>query len=260
MGKVISVCIPKGGVGKTTSAVNLSASFALSEKKVLLIDVDPYGSSAVALGFTPDRIKGGISEIFNFAKSIDYTIHKTEIPFLDFVPANINSIQNDEKFAKMTENRVVLKNAIKEVRTKYDYIIIDCPPTLRGITLNALTASDTVLIPVKCGHFSLEAVDKLFDYISWVREVSNPYLDIEGIFLTMYETNSKVTEISERELRIKYEDYILNTNIPVTNLLNEATFYGKPLCMYKINSEGALAYINLAYEILHRNQINAEIK
>ncbi|MCU0371877.1 MAG: AAA family ATPase [Ignavibacteria bacterium] len=194
MGKVISVCIPKGGVGKTTSAVNLSASFALSEKKVLLIDVDPYGSSAVALGFTPDRIKGGISEIFNFAKSIDYTIHKTEIPFLDFVPANINSIQNDEKFAKMTENRVVLKNAIKEVRTKYDYIIIDCPPTLRGITLNALTASDTVLIPVKCGHFSLEAVDKLFDYISWVREVSNPYLDIEGIFLTMYETNSKVTE------------------------------------------------------------------
>jgi chromosome partitioning protein len=225
MGKVISVCIPKGGVGKTTSAVNLSASFALSEKKVLLIDVDPYGSSAVALGFTPDRIKGGISEIFNFAKSIDYTIHKTEIPFLDFVPANINSIQNDEKFAKMTENRVVLKNAIKEVRTKYDFILIDCPPTLRGITLNALTASDTVLIPVKCGHFSLEAVDKLFDYISWVREVSNPYLDIEGIFLTMYETNSKVTEISERELRIKYEDYILNTNIPVTNLLNEATFY-----------------------------------
>jgi chromosome partitioning protein len=260
MGKVISVCIPKGGVGKTTSAVNLSASFALSEKKVLLIDVDPYGSSAVALGFTPDRIKGGISEIFNFAKSIDYTIHKTEIPFLDFVPANINSIQNDEKFAKMTENRVVLKNAIKEVRNKYDYILIDCPPTLRGITLNALTASDTVLIPVKCGHFSLEAVDKLFDYISWVREVSNPYLDIEGIFLTMYETNSKVTEISERELRIKYEDYILNTNIPVTNLLNEATFYGKPLCLYKINSEGALAYINLAYEIIHRNQIKAEIK
>lgn len=260
MGKVISICIPKGGVGKTTSAVNLSASFALSEKKVLLIDVDPYGSSAVALGFTPDRIKGGISEIFNFAKSIDYTIHKTEIPFLDFVPANINSIQNDEKFAKMTENRVVLKNAIKEVRNKYDYILIDCPPTLRGITLNALTASDTVLIPVKCGHFSLEAVDKLFDYISWVREVSNPYLDIEGIFLTMYETNSKVTEISERELRIKYEDYILNTNIPITNLLNEATFYGKPLCLYKINSEGALAYMNLAYEILHRNQINAEIK
>jgi chromosome partitioning protein len=260
MGKVISVCIPKGGVGKTTSAVNLSASFALSEKKVLLIDVDPYGSSAVALGFTPDRIKGGISEIFNFAKSIDYTIHKTEIPFLDFVPANINSIQNDEKFAKMTENRVVLKNAIKEVRNKYDYILIDCPPTLRGITLNALTASDTVLIPVKCGHFSLEAVDKLFDYISWVREVSNPYLDIEGIFLTMYETNSKVTEISERELRIKYEDYILNVNIPITNLLNEATFYGKPLCLYKINSEGALAYINLAYEIIHRNQIKTEIK
>lgn len=255
MGKIISICISKGGVGKTTTAVNLAASLSLSEKKTLLIDVDPYGSSAVAMGFTPDRIKGGISDIFNFSKSIEYTIHNTEIPFLDFIPANINSIQNDEKFAKMTENRVVLKNALKDIRNKYDFVILDCPPTLRGITLNALTASDSVLIPVKSGHFSLEAVDKLFDYISWVREVSNPYLDIEGILLTMYEQNSRVTEISERELRLKYEDYMLNTTIPITNLLNEATFYGKPLCLYKINSEGALAYMDLAFEIINKNKV-----
>jgi chromosome partitioning protein len=254
MGKVISVCIAKGGVGKTTTSVNLAASLALAEKSTLLIDIDPYGSSAVAMGFTPDKIKAGISEIFNFSKAIEYTIHKTEIPFLDFIPSNINSIQNDERFAKMTENRVVLKNAIKDVRNKYDFIIIDCPPTLRGITLNALTASDTVLIPVKCGQFSLEAVDKLYDYISWVREVSNPYLDIEGILLTMYEKNSKVTEISERELRLKYDGYLFQNNIPVTNLLNEATFYGKPLCLYKINSEGSVAYINLSYEIITKNQ------
>lgn len=253
MGKIISVCIAKGGVGKTTTSVNLAASLALSEKSTLLIDIDPYGSSAVAMGFTPDKIKAGISEIFNFSRAIDYTIHKTDIPFLDFVPANINSIQNDERFAKMTENRVVLKNALKDIKSKYDFIIIDCPPTLRGITLNALTASDSVLIPVKCGHFSLEAVDKLFDYISWVREVANPYLDIEGILLTMYEKQSKVTEISERELRLKYAGYMFNTNIPVTNLLNEATFYGKPLCMYKLDSEGSVAYMNLSYEVINRN-------
>jgi len=253
MGKVISVCISKGGVGKTTTAVNLAASLAVSEKKTLLIDVDPFGSSAVALGFTPDKIKAGISEIFNFTKSITYTIHKTEIEFLDFVPANINSIQLDEKFAKVTENRVILKNALKEVRNKYDYIIIDCPPVLRGITTNALTASDSILIPVKCGHLSLDAVDRLYQYLEWIRDISNPYLDIEGIILTMYEKNSKVTEISERELKVKYGEYMLNTSIPVSSLLNEATFFGKPLCLYKINSIGAIAYMRLACEIIERH-------
>lgn len=253
MGKIISVCIAKGGVGKTTTAVNLAASLAITEKKTLLVDVDPFGSSAVALGFTPDKIHAGISEIFSFSKSILYTIHKTDIDFLEFVPANINSIQLDEKFAKVTENRVLLKNALKDIKDKYDYIIIDCPPVLRGITTNALTASDSVLIPVKSGHLSLDAVDRLFDYITWIRDVSNPYLEIEGILMTMYEKNSKVTIISERELKIKYGDFLMNTVIPSSTLLNEATFFGKPLCLYKINSEGAISYLNLAYEIIEKD-------
>ncbi|MCX6161050.1 MAG: ParA family protein [Ignavibacteriae bacterium] len=256
MGKVISVCISKGGAGKTTTAVNLAASLAVSEKKTLLIDVDPFGSSAVALGFTPDKIKAGISEIFNFTKSIAYTIHKTDIDYLDFIPANINSIQLDEKFSKVTENRVILKNALKEARMKYDFVIIDCPPVLRGITANALTASDSILIPVKCGHLSLYAVDRLFQYLEWIREISNPYLEIEGIILTMYESNSKVTEISERELKVKYGEYMMNTIIPVSNLLNEATFFGKPLCLYRINSIGAIAYMNLACEIMEKMKKN----
>jgi chromosome partitioning protein len=254
MGKVISVCISKGGVGKTTTAVNLAASLAVAEKKTLLIDVDPFGSSAIALGFTSDKIKAGISEIFSFTKSINYTIHKTELEYLDFVPANINSIQLDEKFARSSENRVILKNALKDVKNNYSYIIIDCPPILRGITTNALTASDSILIPVKCGHLSLDAVDRLFQYMSWIRDISNPELDVEGIILTMYEKNSKVTEISERELKLKYNQYLLSTNIPTSSLLNEATFFGKPLCLYKINSLGAIAYLNLAYEIITRNQ------
>lgn len=254
MGKIISVCIPKGGVGKTTTAVNLAASLAIAEKRTLLIDADPFGASAIALGFTQNKIKAGISDIFNHSKSINYTIHNTDIKFLNFIPANINSIRLDEKFSKSSENKSILKNSIRTIKQNYDYIIIDCPPTLRGITTNALTSSNSILIPIKCGHLSLEAIDKLIQYTNWIRETSNSELEIEGIVLTMYEKNSKVTEISEKELKLKYKSYLLNTVIPVSNLLNEATFYGKPLILYKINSVGALAYLNLAYEIITKNE------
>lgn len=253
MGKTISICIPKGGVGKTTTAVNLAASLAVAEKKTLLIDVDPFGSAAVALGFTPDKVKAGIADVFSFSKSITQAIHKTEMEFLDFVPSNINSLKIDEKFSKSSDNRVVLKNAMRECRDKYDYIIIDCPPVLRGVTTNALTASDSILIPVKCGHLALDAIDKLFNYIDWVKDNSNPGIQVEGIVLTMYEKDSKVTEIAERELKLKYKDLLLTTIIPTSNLLNEATFYGKPLCLYKIDSEGAIAYLDLAFELITKN-------
>jgi len=254
MGKVISICLAKGGVGKTTSAVNLAASLAVYEQKTLLIDIDPYGSANIALGFTSDKIKGGILEIFSFTKSIHYTIHKTEIEYLDFVPSNIISLNVDEKFARSAENKTVLKNALRDIKNEYDYIIIDCPPILRGVTTNALTASDSVLIPVKCGYLTLDALDKLFNYVQWIKEVSNPELKIEGIFFTMYEKDSKVTKISEQELKIKYNDYLMKTSIPASNLLNEATFYGKPLCLYQISSAGAIAYLDLAYEIMTKNQ------
>ncbi|KAA0211860.1 ParA family protein [Ignavibacteria bacterium CHB1] len=253
MGKVISVFVPKGGVGKTTTSVNLAASLAVAEKKTLLIDVDPFGSSAIALGFTQDKIKAGISEVFNYTRSLSFAIHKTELDYLNFVPSNINSIQHDEKFTKTSDNRVILKNALKDLREQYDFIVIDCPPLFRGITANALTASDSVLIPIKCGHLSLEAVDKLFNYLNWIKENSNPKLEVEGIIFTMYEKGSKVTEISEREMNLRYKDYLFDIVIPSSNLLNEATFYGKPLCLYKIDSEGAIAYLELAYKILKNN-------
>jgi chromosome partitioning protein len=256
MGKVISVCIPKGGVGKTTTAVNLAASLAVLEKKTLLIDVDPFGSAGIALGFNPDNIKAGISDIFSLSKSIEFAIHKTELPNFFFIPSNINSIQLDEKFSKSTENRVILRNSISKIKENYDFIIIDCPPFLRGITTNALTATDSVLIPIKCGQLSLEAIDKLFQYITLIRDISNPDIRIEGIIMTMYEKNLKVTEISERELKLKYKEHMLQTNIPASSLLNESTFYGKPLCLYKINSLGATAYLELAVEIIQKNQNN----
>lgn len=253
MGKIISICVPKGGVGKTTTAVNLAASLAVAEKKTLLIDVDPFGASAIALGFTSDKIKASLAEIFAFTHSLRSAIHRTDLEYLDFVPSNIYSINMHDKFIKYSENRLILKNAMREIENHYDFVIIDCPPVLKGISTNALVASDSILIPIKSGHFSLEAVDRLFNYFEWIKEIANPDLKIEGIILTMYEKDSKVTKISERELKIKYSKYLLNTFIPNTSLLNESTFYGKPLCLYKINSEGAIAYLNLASEILKNN-------
>ncbi len=250
--KVISVCLPKGGVGKTTTAVNLAASLAVAEKKTLLIDTDPFGASAISLGFTPEKIKAGISEVFSFTHSIDHAIHRTELEYMDFVPSNVNSIQRDDRFSKISENRVVLKNAIRGIMSQYEYIIIDCPPLMRGIVSNALTASSSVLIPVRCGHFALEAISKLFKYVDYVKEIANPALSIEGIVLTMYESNTKVTEIAEREIKLRYNKYLFKTTIPRNQLLTESTFYGKPIILYNVNCNVSMAYLELAYEIINK--------
>ncbi len=250
--KVISICMPKGGVGKTTTAVNLAASLAVAEKKTLLIDTDPFGASAMSLGFTPEKIKAGISEVFSFTHSIDHAIHRTELEYMDFVPSNVNSIQRDDRFSKISENRVVLKNAIRGIMKQYEYIIIDCPPSMRGIVSNALTASTSVLLPVRCGHFALEAISKLFKYVDYLKEIANPSLNIEGIVLTMYESNTKVTEIAERELKLRYNKFLFKTTIPRNQLLTESTFYGKPIILYNVNCNVSMAYLELAYEIINK--------
>ena len=250
--QIISICLPKGGVGKTTTAVNLSASLAVAEKRTLLIDADPFGASAMALGFTPEKIRAGISEVFSFTHSLDHAIHRTELEYMDFVPSNVNSIQRDDRFSKIAENRVVLKNALRGFTQHYDYIIIDCPPLMRGIVSNALTASTSVLVPIRCGHFALEAIAKLFKYVDYIKEIANPGLFIEGIVMTMYESNTKVTEISERELKLRYNKYLFKTTIPRNHLLTESTFYGKPVILYNVNSNVSMAYLELAYELINK--------
>ncbi len=153
---------------------------------------------------------------------------------------------------KLADNRSILRNALRGVAREYAYVILDCPPFLRGLTTNALTAADSVLLPVKSGHFSLDAVDKLFKYVEWMREVANKSLQIEGILLTMHEPNTKVTDITVRELRAKYRQHMLGTLIPKNTLLSEASFYGKPAVLYNVNSRGAAAYLALAREIIAR--------
>jgi chromosome partitioning protein len=206
----------------------------------------------MSLGFTPEKIKAGISEVFSFTHSLDHAIHKTELEYLHFVPSNVNSIQRDDRFSKIAENRVVLKNALRGVQERYEYVIIDCPPSMRGMVSNALTASSSVLLPVRCGHFALEAIAKLFKYIDYIKEVANPGLVVEGIVMTMYESNLKVTEISERELKLRYNRYLFKTTIPRNHLLTESTFYGKPIILYNVNCNVSMAYLELAYEIINK--------
>lgn len=254
MARIIAIALPKGGVGKTTTAVNLAASFAVAEKRTLLIDMDSFGASGLSLGFTQPTIKAGLFEVFNFITNLNNAIHKTELRYLDFVPANVHSIQMEERLMRIADNRSILKNSLRGVAQEYDYVILDCPPFLRGLSTNALTAADSVLIPIRSGHFSLDAVDKLFQYLDWLKEAANRSIEVEGILFTMHEPKTRVTEITEREIASKYHRHVFRTVIPKNSTLSEASFYGKPAILFKVNSRGATAYLSLAREIIANHQ------
>ncbi len=249
MANVIAVAIPKGGVGKTTTAVNLAASLAINDYRTLLIDMDTSGAAGLSLGFTEANTKAGVYEVFNFITGLTSAIHPTEIANLHVVPANVHTLLREERLMKLADNRLILKNYLRAIARDYDYVIIDCPPFLRGLTTNALTAADSVLVPVKPGHFALDAVDKFFKYVDWVREVANKSIQIEGILITSDEAHSKTSEITHRELLSKYRKHMFETSIPKSSALAEACFYGKPALQYDINSPGATAYLTLAREI-----------
>ena len=253
MPKTIAVALPKGGVGKTTTAVNLAASLAVAEKRTLLIDMDSFGASALALGFLSGRIKSGLYEAYNFISSLQQSIHTTELSYLDFIPSNVQTLQMEDRILRLADNRSILRNLLRGVAHQYDFVILDCPPVLRGLCTNALVAADSILIPVKSGHFALEAVDRLFSYLEWIREITTKSVDIEGIVLTMLEPHTRVTDITVRELQAKYRKYMLKTTIPKNTALSEASFYGKPAVLHKLRSHGSAAYLSLAREIIARN-------
>jgi len=252
MTRIIAVALPKGGVGKTTTAVNLAASLAVAEQRTLLIDMDTFGASGLSLGFTGGSIRAGIYEVFNFVTSLPNAVHKTDLAFLDFVPSNVRSHQMEDRLARLSDNRSILKNALRAVVRDYDFVVLDCPPFLRGMTTNALTAADTVLVPVKSGHFAIDAAEKLFAYLEWVREVANKTLRIEGILVTMHEPNTKVGELMMHELQARYGSMLFELYIPKNTLLSEASFHGKPAVLYNVNSRGAVAYMALARQIMAR--------
>lgn len=252
MTRIIAVALPKGGVGKTTTAVNLAASLAVAEQRTLLIDMDTFGASGLSLGFTGGTVKSGLYEVFTFVTSLPNAIHKTELEFLEFVPSNVRSHQMEERLSRLADNRSILRNALRAVIQDYDFIVLDCPPFLRGLTTNALTAADTVLMPVKSGHFAIDAAQKLFTYLEWVREVANKALRVEGILVTMHEPNTKVGELTMRELESRYGSLLFEMYIPKNTLLSEASFHGKPAVLYDVNSRGAVAYMALGRQIMAR--------
>lgn len=253
MGKIIAVALPKGGVGKTTTAVNLATSLSLAGKHTLLIDADAFGASAIALGITGEKIRAGLYDVFNCTHALRQVIHHTEYPFFDLIPSNIRSIPMEERLLQMAENRTILKQSIRDVREIYDFIIIDTPPYLRGMTTNALVACDSVIVPVRSGHFSIEAVEKLINFVEWLKKIANPRITIEGILLTMHESRTKATDLTLAELQSKFGTYLFKTRIPKNSLLAESTFYGRPAVSMAARSKGAIAYQFLAQEILSRH-------
>jgi chromosome partitioning protein len=255
LSKIITLAIPKGGVGKTTTAVNLAACLAVFEKRTLLIDLDPAGACSVSLNFTRENTRGGALELLSFLKSLNQVIHKTELENLDFVPSNVATFEDEEKIQRISKNILLLRNILGQQVITYDYIIIDCPPYLQGITNLGLAASDSVLIPVRSANFSIKALQKIIKHIAWIKKNYNSKLRIEGVLHTMVEKRTKAAVITDRQLYSLLGKYVFRTSIPKSTIISEASFYGKPLLLFDPGAKATKTYIALANEILVRNKI-----
>jgi chromosome partitioning protein len=257
MAKVIAIANQKGGVGKTTTAVNTSASLAAAEKKVLLIDADPQGNSTSGMGIDKNKVFGSTYDLFTGKKGIDEIIKTTHFPWLHVIPASIDLVGVEVELIQMISRERVLKKAIQEFRENYDYIFIDCPPSLGLLTVNALTAADGVLIPVQCEYYALEGLSALMNTIKLIKQDLNPDLQIEGVLLTMYDGRNNLAEQVATEVRKYFGQKVYRTMIHRNVTLSEAPSHGKPVILYDIRSRGAQSYLDLAKEVLGNAKTSA---
>jgi chromosome partitioning protein len=254
MGRVIAVANQKGGVGKTTTAVNLAASLAAAEKRVLLVDVDPQGNASSGLGYSREEAGGAsVYDLLIGQPRLDDLIRKTDLGHLDLIPANGDLAGAEIELVPMAERERQLRGPLRTAAERYDYVIIDTPPSLGLLTLNALCAADSVLVPLQCEYYALEGLTALQRTIRLVADNLNPGLDIEGIVLCMVDSRQNLTEQVANEVRAHFAGKVFTTTIPRNVRLSEAPSFGKPILLYDIASKGAKSYLDLARELLARH-------
>ena len=253
MSKIIAISNQKGGVGKTTTSVNLSSSLAALEKKVLLIDFDPQANSTSSIGIDINIGSKTIYDLLENECSSDDCINKTNLEFLDVIPAHIDLVGIEIESIDMIEREYLLRNTIFNFKADYDFIIIDCPPSLGLLTINALTAADSVLIPIQCEYLALEGLGKLLNTIKSIQKLHNKELSIEGLLLTMYDTRLNLSNQVKKEVKQHFNEMVFKTVIHRNVRLGEATSYGKSIIDYDVSSKGADNYLNLAKEIISKN-------
>ena len=254
MSKVVALANQKGGVGKTTTAINLGASLAVLEKKVLLVDADPQANSTSGIGFDLKKIDKSIYECLIDGIDPREVVLKSETKGMDLIPSHIDLVGAEIEMLNLPERESVLKKVINKIKNDYDYILIDCSPSLGLLTLNALTAADSVLIPVQCEYFALEGLGKLLNTIKMIQNRLNTALQIEGFLLTMYDPRLRLSNQVVEEVQQHFEKMVFETIIQRNTKLSEAPSYGKPVVLYDASSKGALNYLNMAREFLHNNE------